>query len=90
MISAVKWSAVTPADPNPIEKGFLYTYDFVGRLGNAGYVQKQASSFVLKNTYTEALTYDENGNIATLQRYNLIGTVSTLVDNLTYTYKNTC
>ncbi len=88
MISAVKWSALPPTGPMPPQKGFLYSYDFVGRLSSAVYKDRSSGTFVLRNYYNETLTYDENGNIATLQRNNLIGAASTLVDNLTYTYKN--
>ena len=59
---------------------YKFSYDGVGRLLDASPdgVSQAGNIFAERG-----ITYDKNGNIKTLQRYNSVGT---LVDNLTYTY----
>ena len=52
---------------------YTYTYDGLDRLTSAAYTGD--------GNYATNYTYDKNGNIKTLQRYDV-----SLVDNLTYTY----
>ncbi|MBL1222496.1 RHS repeat-associated core domain-containing protein [Chryseobacterium sp. L7] len=68
-------------------KRYNYTYDKLNRLTDAEYAEPEATNPHNKK-YDERLTYDLNGNIASLKR-NAIpvsGTTSTTVDNLVYQY----
>ncbi|MBS1509223.1 MAG: hypothetical protein JST86_00165 [Bacteroidetes bacterium] len=88
MITGVKWTAQTPVNSSPDERRFRYTYDNVNRLSTAVYQSKANSNgAITTGGFNESFTYDENGNIKTLQRYAILsGTTSTLIDDLTYTY----
>ncbi|SHF82061.1 DUF6443 domain-containing protein [Chryseobacterium sp. OV279] len=68
-------------------KRYNYIYDKLNRLADAEYAEPSATNPHNKN-FDERLTYDLNGNIASLKR-NAIpvsGTTSTTVDNLVYQY----
>ncbi|MCP1302180.1 RHS repeat-associated core domain-containing protein [Chryseobacterium sp. S0630] len=68
-------------------KRYSYSYDVLNRLKDAIYTEPNATN-PYNNNYNENLTYDLNGNIATLRRnaFPVSGTTSTLVDDLTYQY----
>ncbi|WP_426481935.1 DUF6443 domain-containing protein [Chryseobacterium sp. R2ACT005] len=68
-------------------KRYSYSYDPLNRLKDAIYTEPNATN-PYNNNYNENLTYDLNGNIATLRRnaFPVSGTTSTLVDDLTYQY----
>lgn len=88
MISAIKWSAAGPAT-NTAERSFKYSYDDIYRLTNAAYHEKNMGNWGYNpGDFDESLTYDENGNILTLNRWAKLGGVKTKIDELTYTYKN--
>jgi hypothetical protein len=68
-------------------KRYSYSYDVLNRLKDAIYTEPNATN-PYNNNYNENLTYDLNGNIATLKRnaFPVSGTTSTLVDDLAYQY----
>lgn len=68
-------------------KRYSYSYDTLNRLKDAIYTEPNATN-PYNNNYNENLTYDLNGNIATLKRnaFPISGNTSTLVDDLTYQY----
>ncbi|SMO47361.1 RHS repeat-associated core domain-containing protein [Chryseobacterium rhizoplanae] len=68
-------------------KRYSYSYDVLNRLKDAIYTEPNATN-PYNNNYNENLTYDLNGNIATLKRnaFPVSGNTSTLVDDLTYQY----
>ncbi|WP_288437063.1 DUF6443 domain-containing protein, partial [uncultured Chryseobacterium sp.] len=68
-------------------KRYSYSYDVLNRLKDAIYSEPNATN-PYNNNYNENLTYDINGNIATLRRnaFPISGTTSTLVDDLAYQY----
>ncbi|WP_080778611.1 DUF6443 domain-containing protein [Chryseobacterium phocaeense] len=68
-------------------KRYNYTYDPLNRLTDAEYAEPSTTNPHNKN-YDERLTYDLNGNIASLKRnaVPVSGTTATTVDNLTYQY----
>ncbi|WP_165439488.1 DUF6443 domain-containing protein [Chryseobacterium phocaeense] len=68
-------------------KRYNYTYDKLNRLTDAEYAEPETTNPHNKN-YDERLTYDVNGNIASLKRnaVPVSGTTATTVDNLTYQY----
>jgi RHS repeat-associated protein len=66
-----------------VAQGFTYTYDKLNRLTNSYSHDKPGATWTTNNKYDEkAITYDKNGNIKTLQRFE----IGTAIDNLTYTY----
>ncbi|MFN1217848.1 DUF6443 domain-containing protein [Chryseobacterium kwangjuense] len=68
-------------------KRYNYTYDPLNRLTDAEYAEPSTTNPHNKN-YDERLTYDLNGNIASLKRnaVPVSGTTATTVDNLVYQY----
>jgi len=92
-ISAIKWKGIGAASGITDQRSYKYSYDKSGKL-------KAATSQVYSgtdwnkesNTLNESMTYDYNGNILTLKRYqrkyNTPATpyISDAIDNLTYTY----
>ncbi|MDP9959149.1 DUF6443 domain-containing protein [Chryseobacterium lathyri] len=68
-------------------KRYTYGYDNLNRLKDAVYTEP-LSSTPFNNNFNENLSYDLNGNIATLKRnaFPIFGTTSTMVDDLTYQY----
>ncbi len=90
MISAIKWSAVSPAT-NTAERSFKYGYDNLYRLTAATYQEKTGSAWTQnQGDFNEIFSYDENGNIATMERWaRFVGSGSkTKIDQLTYSYKS--
>lgn len=76
-ISGIVWKM------NTLEKkGYSFGYDGYNRLLSATY--KQGSTLATYNGFSENMTYDANGNIATLNRFQL----GTQIDGLTYHYMN--
>lgn len=96
-ISAIKWKQVGEAAGNAGSRSYNYTYDKSDRLLTANFQAYNSLTSLWdkeSNTLNEAMSYDQNGNILTLQRnYNQRGLSGTNVtssaqpmDNLTYTY----
>lgn len=85
-ISETNW--ITNSDG--VERKYNYSYDNLNRLLNANY--SKPGNPLTPDNYSEALTYDENGNILTLVRYgdrDTDGAVGVnLIDELEYTYSN--
>jgi hypothetical protein len=78
-ISEQKWKGPYAETPN----GFTYAYDKLNRLLGAVSADKPAATWAVNNKYDEKnITYDKNGNIKTLARYDNAAPL----DNLTYTY----
>ena len=89
MISAVKWSAASPA--NTAERSFKYSYDKLYRLTASVYQEKNSLNGLWgknQDAFNETLSYDENGNILTLLRKAVISSTVTTIDDLTYSYKD--
>ncbi len=88
MISAIKWSAASPA--NTDERSFKYSYDNLYRLTLSKYQAKENGVWTKHlDGFNETLSYDENGNILSLQRSAVLNNSITQIDALTYSYKNT-
>ncbi|WP_250255443.1 DUF6443 domain-containing protein [Chryseobacterium sp. Marseille-Q3244] len=70
-----------------ILKRYTYSYDALNRLKDAVYSEPNATA-PFNNYYNEHLTYDLNGNIATLKRnaFPATGNTATQVDDLVYEY----
>jgi len=87
MISGVKWKASPPSGGNTDERSYKFTYDKLYRLTAATYKAKTGSTWTKDvNGFDESVTYDWNGNIATLLRKSVISSSVTTIDNLTYDY----
>ncbi|MCC6836605.1 MAG: hypothetical protein IT213_16585, partial [Cytophagales bacterium] len=93
-ISAVKWKGPGTTGVSD-QRSYKYAYDKSDRLKTATFQAYTGSAWTKEaGTLNEALTYDANGNIKTLQRHQnqrgLSGTTVTAtaqaIDNLTYTY----
>ena len=64
-----------------VAAGYTYAYDKLNRLLSSVSSDKASGSWVVNNKYDEkSITYDKNGNIKTLARYEN----GTAIDNLTY------
>lgn len=94
-ISAIKWKGIGTATGVTDQRSYKYTYDNSDRLLTATSQGNAAGAWTKEvGVYNESMTYDDNGNIKTLQRnqrkHLLTGVVasyvSEAVDNLTYTY----
>ncbi|MBK8786996.1 MAG: hypothetical protein IPN43_11010 [Chitinophagaceae bacterium] len=90
MISAIKWSAGQTGSPvNSALRSYKYTYDNQYRLTGSTYQEKKNSTWTHnQGGFNESMSYDENGNITSLQRYAILGSTITQIDDLTYSYKN--
>jgi RHS repeat-associated protein len=86
-ISSMSWSSLGQTS---MQKGYVYSYDALNRITDATYMEKQTSwSTPAGNNFSETgYTYDLNGNILTLKRYDERGS-GTALDNLVYTYSGT-
>jgi len=84
-ISAIKWSTY-PGSGAIKGKSYTYLYDNLNRITSAVFKEKQASWTVpANNAYSESgYSYDLNGNIKTLSRYDR--RASGLMDNLSFNY----
>jgi len=86
-IAEVDWRSVESIGENPslTPKRYGYVYDASNRL-TAGYYQNPYNPNSRENT--ESMTYDANGNIATLYRTSVLQNgIANTIDNLDYTYK---
>ncbi|MEM9887461.1 MAG: RHS repeat-associated core domain-containing protein [Bacteroidota bacterium] len=82
-ITAVEWKFQSDAN----SKIYSYEYDDLNRLTTAVYGEHDGTSFLNKNRYNSGYSYDENGNILTLERKGLIqNNVFATIDNMTYSY----
>ncbi|WP_069658632.1 DUF6443 domain-containing protein [Arcticibacter eurypsychrophilus] len=94
-LSAIKWKTNDQfsVSGNPVrERSYKYTYDKVDRLKGAYFAAKGVSAWDKEaGAYNETIgSYDNNGNILSLQRYIQTTDASgrTMIDNLTYSYLN--
>ncbi|MEN4762899.1 RHS repeat-associated core domain-containing protein, partial [Chryseobacterium sp. C39-AII1] len=80
-IAEVDWKNAS----EDVLKRYTYTYDDLNRLKDAIYTEPNATT-PFNNNFNEHVTYDLNGNIATLKRnaFPVFGNTSTLVDDLVY------
>ncbi|MFZ1787926.1 MAG: hypothetical protein WAT92_06435 [Saprospiraceae bacterium] len=74
-------------------QAYNYTYDYLDRMLNSTYYNVAGTAATASNRYNENLTYDEKGNISTLNRRGYANTgVNTctydIIDNLNYTYNS--
>ncbi|PSR52014.1 hypothetical protein AHMF7605_29125 [Adhaeribacter arboris] len=67
-----------------VRGGYSYTYDPANQLKMAIYSRPSNPS--LNGTYNEAITYDQNGNISTLNRKGPIEGITQTIDDLEYHY----
>lgn len=76
---------------DPVVRAYGYKYDNIGQLTGADFAQKSSSSGLWKNDVVDftvgGISYDANGNIKQLSQNGLVGTSSSNIDNLTYSYK---
>ena len=78
-ISEQKWKGPLAEMPN----GYTYAYDKLNRLLSSVSLDKPGAAWTVNNKYDEKnITYDKNGNIKTLARFEN----GSAIDNLTYTY----
>ncbi len=86
-ISGMSWKSKGPSvATSGIEvNGYAFEYDKLNRLKLANYGSGAYGSNLVgaAGRYNEQLTYDEMGNIKTLMRNGMVGTI----DNLTYHYR---
>jgi RHS repeat-associated protein len=84
-ISETLWKT---ASNNTLNK-YVYEYDELNRLLNARY-QNPGTAYPGNDYYNEAMTYDQNGNIKTLERFSKTirryTVTKTKIDELAYTY----
>jgi RHS repeat-associated protein len=85
-ISAMKWSNNAGLGTLK-EKSYLYSYDLMNRITSASYKEKTASwASAVNSGFSESgYTYDLNGNIRSLLRYDKAGSTAAM-DNLVYDY----
>ncbi len=81
-IAGVKWRSKSSNST----RAYGFNYDASNRLLNADYTQ--GTGWLQPQNFSTTYTYDENGNIGTLQRYGNVGGTSLLIDNLSYSYLN--
>jgi|GEM_PF-2925458 len=86
-ISAIQWKTNNLKD-TPKEKIYGFSYDALNRLEDARYATKSGSSWTADaDLFKEAMTYDRNGNIMTLNRKASIDGANVFMDQLAYKYK---
>ncbi len=86
-VSGIKWGSVSDVWS---EKSYVYSYDAMNRLTDATF-KKKAPTWTTPsgNSFSETgYSYDLNGNILSLKRYDERG-AGTALDNLVYTYSGT-
>lgn len=85
-ISAVRWKWNNQED-TPVEKAFKFDYDTWSRMEESYYAHKAGSSWTgSSGGFNEQMTYDKNGNIASLSRTGNIGGANQTIDQLAYKY----
>ncbi len=73
-------------------QNFVYTYDYLDQLKEGKYYDYDhgPNQLINNNRFTESMTYDARGNIATLNRYGVVAPTSCNTvyqfDQLTYNY----
>jgi RHS repeat-associated protein len=96
-VSAMKWKGSGADAGTTGQQSYKFTYDKADKLLDASFQKYGTSSWNQEqNTLNEAMTYDHNGNILTLQRKQnqrglsgiTVTSTAQLVDDLTYTYVN--
>ncbi|QCX53796.1 RHS repeat-associated core domain-containing protein [Elizabethkingia sp. JS20170427COW] len=82
-ISEMDWA--THSDG--VLRRYGYSYDHLNRLTKASF-QEPNTTIPRNNFYNEQLSYDVNGNITSLQRFQkpVSGTTAMMIDHLQYTY----
>ncbi|MGY4538122.1 RHS repeat-associated protein [Mucilaginibacter sp. UYNi724] len=94
-LSAVKWMSKDGASSNSNERSHRYSYDALGRFTQSLYAERLSTAAATTNFTLnlggfdeKGITYDESGNILSMQRNSSTvgGSAGTAIDNLTYTY----
>ena len=95
MLTAVKWQTKqTTVSANPQrERAYQFEYDRLNRLTEADYyANSNANDWQTTETgaYDASFTYDDNGNIAALERYFKANTSTNreLIDDLSFEYQD--
>jgi len=75
-ITAMTWTAQVPTQ-QPLQRGYKFIYDNINRLSTANYGDAGTTGWTNSaNVYNMNLTYDVNGNITLLTRYDDQGVTS--------------
>lgn len=82
-IGAVNWKSVSDTD----NKRYDFSYDQLNRLTQATYTNETDAAF--NNDFDMDATYDENGNILSLNRRGRVGGTAKQIDVLSYSYAST-
>lgn len=92
-VSAVRWMSRDGNGNLTNERSYKYSYDILNRFTSATYADRPSGgSWGNTGGFDESgITYDENGNLLTLQRNSSTvgGSSPVQIDNLTYTYDET-
>jgi len=86
-IAAIRWQTKGRSYQN-----YVYTYDYLNQLKEGKYYDYDhgPNQLINNNRFTESMTYDARGNIATLNRYGVVAPMSCNTvyqfDQLTYNY----
>ena len=86
-IAQISW-VTNYANSDKLLRNYSYTYDGLNRLKKAEHLAQGATTTSEKDYYNENLSYDVNGNIASLQRFSkpYSGNTALQIDDLSYTY----
>ncbi|WP_179416106.1 DUF6443 domain-containing protein [Mucilaginibacter sp. E4BP6] len=94
-VSGVKWMTVDEKFNKTNERSYTYNYDLLNRLVSANYGERLSGSSANFNLNPDGfdengITYDENGNLLTLNRNSSsVGASSyTQIDQLVYSYSS--
>jgi RHS repeat-associated protein len=83
-ISGMIWNRQENLTPTFTKSAYSFSYDALNRFQQSYY--GEGATLASSNKFREFdITYDDNGNLKTLKRYNQ---AATLIDNLTYTFEN--
>lgn len=97
-IAAIKWKSIGASNGAVDQKSYKYTYDKSGKLKSAAFQMHSGSIWSKEaGVHNEAMSYDHNGNIKSLQRnarkHQIDGVIASYtnetIDNLTYAYNST-
>lgn len=85
-IAGVKWRGTNDG----VARAFGYSYDLNNRLTKADFNQYSAGAWsnATMDFSVSNLTYDANGNIGSMKQQGMIGTTSSAIDRLKYTYQS--